>query len=81
MSLYNFKQLNIMKKKSTFLLLVGAFVAGDAGYWFIGGNYHDYSTVRNLLVALQFILGMAMIWLEVREIKQKKMELLQKNGQ
>ena len=49
-----------MKKKSTVWLLIGAIVAGHAGHWFIGGNYHDYSTVRNLLVALQFILGMAM---------------------
>lgn len=49
-----------MKKKSTVWLLIGAIVAGHAGHWFIGGQYHDYSTVRNTFVFLQLLVGIAM---------------------
>lgn len=49
-----------MKYKPKVWLLIGAIVAGHAGHWFIGGKYHDYSTVRNIFVSLQFLVGMAM---------------------
>lgn len=51
-----------MKNKSFVWLLLGAIIAGHAGYWFIGGNYHEASTVRNLLVGLQFIVGVALFF-------------------
>lgn len=60
-----------MKNDQTVLVLLGALIAGHAVYWFIGGKFHDYTTVRNTFVVLQFLIGMTMIFYNWKLKKSK----------
>lgn len=47
-------------------LIVGALIAGHAGYWFLSGEQAFHSTVRNILVILQALVGLGLMYWAVR---------------
>jgi hypothetical protein len=55
---------HVSRGAAAFLFFFAGLAAGQAVYWFIGGAYMDHSQVRNILVVLQLLIGVAtMVWL------------------
>jgi hypothetical protein len=47
-----------------FLFVFAGIAAGQAVYWFVAGTYLDQSQIRNVLVVLQLLIGVAaLVWL------------------
>jgi hypothetical protein len=57
------------KQNAVFGLLFGALLAGQACYWFIGGEYMEHSTIRNVLVVMQLAVGLGTMGWFVRKAR------------
>lgn len=60
-----------MKKYATYLLIIGAIIAGHAGYWFLSGQSETHSGTRNFLVVIQALAGFGLMYWAVKN-KPKK---------
>lgn len=60
-----------MNKYANYFLVIGAIIAGHAGYWFLSGEYETHSTLRIVLVILQAFAGFGLMYWAVRN-KPKK---------
>lgn len=60
-----------MKKFPVYFLVLGAIIAGHAGYWFLSGAYETHSNLRIGLVFLQAFAGFGLMFWAVKN-KPKK---------
>ncbi len=58
--------------RSQIYLSLGAIIAGHAGYWFLSGAHHDHSDMRNALVGLQALAGLALMYWAVKNKSGKQ---------
>ena len=57
---------------TTLYLIVGALIAGHAGYWFLSGEQASHSTARNILVILQAVAGLGLMYWAVRNKPRRR---------
>jgi hypothetical protein len=51
------------KQNKNIVMILGGLLAGQAIYWFIGGEYMEHSTIRNVLVVMQLAVSLgAVVW-------------------
>lgn len=61
----------MVNKYPAYFLVLGAIIAGHAGYWFLSGEYESHSSLRTLLVILQAFAGFGVMYWAVKN-KPKK---------
>lgn len=59
-----------MSKASKYLIL-GALIAGHAGYWFLSGEQASHSTIQNSLMIIQALVGLGLMYWAVQNKSRK----------